>query len=296
MLIFQNSILYLTMTLEISPSTAAPNSPSAESYWFIFDENKVLVHISENQVLAFPLQTDLQKFDYQIVNPLYLGKVAEFEAYGAEIKKEDLPIPENWEWRDLRSLMPMIESDWFWIAGKAFQFVNWFKTHQYCGQCGSPTMLKKEEKATYCQKCNLSFYPRVSPAVIVAIRKNDQILLAHALRFPQKFYSTLAGFVEAGESLEECLRREVREEVGIEIKNIQYFGSQPWAFPHSLMIGFKAEYESGEIKVDQTEIDHADWFKADNLPVRPNRFSIASQLIDDFVKNTPVFENELSIG
>ncbi len=285
MLIFQNSILYLTMTLEILPSTAASPAFSAETYWFIFDDNKVLVNISEPQAVSFPRQTDLQEFDHEIIRFLYLGKIAEIDAYGAEIKKEVLLLPGHWEWRDLRSLMPTIDSDWFWIAGKAFQFVNWHKTHQYCGQCGSQMKLKTEEKAMHCSNCDLSFYPRVSPAVIVAIRKNDQILLAHALRFPQKFYSTLAGFVEAGESLEECLRREVREEVGIEIKNIEYFGSQPWAFPHSLMIGFKAEYESGEIKVDETEIDHADWFNADNLPIRPNRFSIASQLIDDFVRN-----------
>ena len=288
MLIFQNSTLYLTMTLEILPSTVASPSFSPETYWFIFDENKVLVHISETQAVSFPRQTDLQTFDYEVIMTLYLGKIGENDAYGAVVKEGVLPMPEHWEWRDLRSLMPTIDSDWFWIAGKAFQFVNWYKTHQFCGQCGSQMKLKTEEKAMRCSNCDLSFYPRVSPAVIVAIRKNDQILLAHALRFPQKFYSTLAGFVEAGESLEECLRREVREEVGIEIKNIEYFGSQPWAFPHSLMIGFKAEYESGEIKVDQTEIDHADWFKADNLPVRPSRFSIASQMIDDFVKNTLV--------
>lgn len=287
MLIFQNSILYLIMILEILPSSAAPTTPNDESYWFVFDRNEVLVHISERQVISFPRKVDFgKKWDHKTVKNLYLGKIAEHDAYGFETPKELLLMSENWQWRDLRSLMPTIEADWFWIAGKAFQFVNWFKTHQYCGQCGSLTVLKMTEKATYCPSCDLSFYPRVSPAVIVAIRRDNRILLAHALRFPQKFYSTLAGFVESGESLEECLQREVREEVGIEIKNIEYFGSQPWAFPHSLMIGFKAEYQSGEIKVDETEIDHADWFEADNLPVRPNRFSIASQLIDDFVRNT----------
>ncbi|MFH1481427.1 MAG: NAD(+) diphosphatase, partial [Pseudomonadota bacterium] len=125
-------------------------------------------------------------------------------------------------------------------------------------------------------------YPRLSPAIIVAVLKNDQILLAHSQRFPGQFYSVLAGFVEPGETLEECVQREVHEEVGITVKNIRYFGSQPWPFPDSLMIAFTAEYAGGEIRIDKSELTDAGWFSADHLPAVPSRISIARQLIDWF--------------
>ena len=133
----------------------------------------------------------------------------------------------------------------------------------------------------------MKHFPRLAPAVIVAVTKGDKILLAHSSEWRGKLYSVLAGFVEPGETFEECVEREIMEEVGIKVKNIRYFGSRPWPFPHSLMVGFTAEYESGEITIDQVEITDAQWFTSDNLPLVPGKISIARQLIDWFVETNP---------
>ncbi len=171
------------------------------------------------------------------------------------------------------------------IAGRANQLLYWHQTHQYCGRCGHVTQDKTDERAKRCPQCKQINYPRLSPAVIVAILKDNQILLARNRRFKLPFYSVLAGFVEPGESLEECVKREIKEEVGITVKNIRYFGSQPWPFPDSLMIAFVAEYAAGEIVVDRLEIMDAGWFSKENLPNIPPSISIARQLIDWFVRS-----------
>jgi NAD+ diphosphatase len=169
-----------------------------------------------------------------------------------------------------------------WIAGRANQLLYWHRTHVYCGQCGRETEDKADERAKICPDCGHVSYPRLSPAVIVAIVRGNRILLARNRRFKGSFYSVLAGFVEPGESLEECIRREIREEVGLRVKNIRYFGSQPWPFPDSLMIGFIADYAAGEIRVDGSEILDAGWFSKNRLPGIPPKISIARQLIDWF--------------
>ena len=167
------------------------------------------------------------------------------------------------------------------------QIVAWDRTHQFCGRCATPTETLTNQRARRCPACGLTSYPRISPAIIIAVIRRDahgaRILLARNHRFPAGRYSVLAGFVEPGESLEECAQREVLEEVGIRIKNIRYFKSQPWPFPNSLMIGFTAEYDEGEIKLEESEIADAGWFAADNLPQLPPRMTIARKLIDWFV-------------
>jgi NAD+ diphosphatase len=175
--------------------------------------------------------------------------------------------------------------DLIWIAGRANQLVQWNRSHQYCGACGHPTENTSEERAKICPGCGLINYPRISPAVIVAVLKDNQILLANNKRFKTGYYSVLAGFVEPGENLEECVQREVFEEVGITLKNIRYFGSQPWPFPNSLMVAFTAEYAAGEINVSRSEIADAAWFSADSLPSIPPGFTIARQLIDWYLQH-----------
>ena len=187
--------------------------------------------------------------------------------------------------RGIRSLFGQVEEEQIWVAGLANQFVIWNENHRYCGKCGRLTTEKTDERAKACLHCGLVNYPRLSPAVIMAVIKDRQILLAQSQRFHAKFYSVLAGFVEPGETLEECVKREVREEVGIAVKNIRYFGSQPWPFPDSLMIAFTAEYAGGEIEIDNSEILYAGWFTADSLTFIPPKISIARHLIDWFSEN-----------
>lgn len=189
------------------------------------------------------------------------------------------------EFLNLFDMFPMIHSDMLHIAFYAIQIVAWDRDFQFCGRCGSKTTNMVNEQAKICRTCNLISYPRQSPAIIVAITRGDKILLARSERFRHSdMYSVLAGFVDPGETFEECIRREVREEVGIEVKNIQYFGSQPWPFPDSLMVGFTAEYKNGEISIDNDELTEAGWFSVSELPKIPGKISIARQLIDWFIE------------
>ncbi|MDA8142219.1 MAG: NAD(+) diphosphatase, partial [Desulfobacteraceae bacterium] len=199
----------------------------------------------------------------------------------AESDPGDIPAT-GYQFRELRSLFTHLEEDLIWVAGRANQLVDWQRTHQYCGACGHPTEDKLDERAIICPKCGLINYPRLSPAVIVAVLKDDKILLARNKRFQIPIYSVLAGFVEPSETLEQCVQREVKEEVGVEVKNIRYFGSQPWPFPNSLMIAFTAEYAGGEISLNPSEITDAGWYSKENLPQVPPKISIAGKMIDWF--------------
>lgn len=250
------------------------------AYWFFFRESQILLRRSASGV-AIPMSGDIRLLRFESGSPDYFGSVDGQPCYLAGLP-ESLAIPEGYELRGLRQLFGEIDETLFWAAGRAAQIRHWDQTHRYCGRCGRPMVRKEDERAKLCPDCGQIFFPRISPAVIVAITRDDQILLAVNVRSSGQFYSVLAGFVEPGENLEECVRREVKEEVGIEVKNIRYFGSQPWPFPDSLMVGFTAEYAGGEICIDPGEIAHADWFTADQLPNLPGRISIARRLIDWF--------------
>jgi NAD+ diphosphatase len=182
-----------------------------------------------------------------------------------------------------RGLIAFLSPETFALAGRAMHVVDWATTSKFCGRCGTKTQRAENERCMLCPKCGLTTYPRIAPAIIVLVRRGKQALLARNAKFPGAFYSTLAGFSEIGESLEETLVREVREEVGIGVNDIKYFGSQPWPFPHSLMLGFTASWSDGDIHVDGEEIADAKWFDADALPQVPPRISIARKLIDAWV-------------
>ncbi|WP_134586094.1 NAD(+) diphosphatase, partial [Pseudomonas aeruginosa] len=152
--------------------------------------------------------------------------------------------------------------------------------NRFCGNCGTRMQAQDHERVMQCPQCGLHQYPRLSPSMIVLVTRGDEVLLARSPRFVPGVYSTLAGFVEAGESVEQCVVREVREEVGVEVANLEYIGSQNWPFPHSLMLGFHAEYVSGEIVPQEDEIEDAQWFSLDALPPLPAQRSIARHLID----------------
>ncbi|HAP76260.1 MAG TPA: NAD(+) diphosphatase [Acidimicrobiaceae bacterium] len=178
------------------------------------------------------------------------------------------------------------EPEWV-VAGRAVQLVEWGRTHRFCGRCGTPTESQQHERAMKCPSCGLLAFPRLAPAMITLVTRGEgdeqEALLARGVQFRIPMYSTLAGFVEPGESLEGAVIREVKEEVGINVRNVRYFGSQPWPFPHSLMVGFIAEWESGDIVCDPTEIVDAQWFRRDDLPPIPPPISISRRLIDHWL-------------
>ncbi len=252
------------------------------AWWFVFRDDRLLVRF-EDGTLVRPYLTDLSKLKSALIRKQYLGSLNGTDCYTAELTAE-APVPEDAVFKGLRQLFGAVDEELLWIAGRANQFVHWAQTHQFCGRCGRPTRDKTDERAKICVKCGLINYPRVSPAIIVAVVRKDKILLARSTRFRSSFYSVLAGFVEPGETLEECVGREVFEEVGIRVKNVRYFGNQPWPFPNSLMVAFTAEYAGGEISADESEIVTAGWFSAEELPRVPGKFTIARQLIDWFVR------------
>ena len=189
---------------------------------------------------------------------------------------------------DLRAFYGRAPEHHWLAAGRAVQLVEWARTHRFCGRCGTPTAMSDGERSMVCPACSLVAFPRLAPAMITLVTRGEpgpdqEALLAHGVQWKVPMYSCLAGFVEPGESLEGAVVREVMEEVSIEVKNPTYFGSQPWPFPNSLMIGFRAEYESGEIECDPTEIRDAGWYRRDALPDVPPGFSIARRLIDAWI-------------
>lgn len=188
------------------------------------------------------------------------------------------------EWRSLRSLLSdALDRSELRILVYAEQIGAWMRQHRYCGYCGTPTRVLPGERAMLCPTCDLRQYPRLSPSMIVLITRGDEVLLARSAHFPSGWYSALAGFVEPGETLEDCVHREVFEEVGVRVRHLRYLGSQNWPFPHSLMLGFHAEYDGGDIVPQPQEIEDARWFNIDALPSLPGRMSIARYLIDLYV-------------
>lgn len=198
---------------------------------------------------------------------------------------EDFSAPDGLELVGLRALHPVLSEDLFRAAGTGLQKLEWLRSHGFCSRCGARTERHRSEEAMVCPACGHLQFPRVSPAVIVLIERGREMLLARQPTFPAGMYSTVAGYVEPGESLEETVHREIREEVGVEVRDLRYFGSQPWPFPHSLMVGFTARWASGDIRVDGVEIEDARWFTPEELPPRmPSSYSIALRLLEDFFR------------
>jgi len=255
-----------------------PESVSEPAYWYIFQGTQLLVR-REGGRASVPTLLHPGELGLQPVRTQYLGTLGARHVFSAECAPDAL-APEGVSWSGLRALFGLIDDAGFALAGRAVQIMDWDRTHQFCGACGTPTAAKPNERARQCPSCGQTHYPRLAPAVMALVRRGNELLLARSPHFPPGMHSALAGFVEPGESLEQCLHREVREEVGIEVTNLTYFSSQPWPFPHSLMIAFNCEHAGGDITPDPAEIEAADWFDLDHLPVLPNRVSIARRLID----------------
>jgi NAD+ diphosphatase len=266
------------------PAVAPPTHHTKPALWFAFAGDKLLVYAEDAPELV-PSLIDFSELGLPLVSQQYLGLLDDRHCYSVELEP-DTPAPPSMAFEGLRQLFDRLDHDLFAVAGRAIQVMAWDRDHQFCGRCGSPLDRLATERAKCCPQCGLHVYPRIAPCIIVRISRGDELLLARGHKWPPGRFSVIAGFVEPGETLEEAVAREVREEVGVQVKNVRYFGSQPWPFPHSLMIGFTAEYAGGDLRIEEAEIEDAGWFSLNNLPVLPTRISIARQLIEAFINGT----------
>ena len=249
---------------------------SDPAYWILRCQNRLLTFGGCGQASPFPLGLAAD-FGHP-ESALLVGNLHGKPCYTADI--EELPDGFSGELTYLRAIFQLAGAEIFALAGRATQLLDWQNQHRFCGKCATPTVKKAGELVMQCPACGLLAYPRISPAVMVLVRDGEKLLLARSPNFKPGVFSALAGFVEPGETLEECAVREVREEVGVEITNLRYFHSQPWPFPNSLMVAFFADYAGGTITPDPNEIEAADWFAPDALPLLPEAISISRRLID----------------
>jgi NAD+ diphosphatase len=267
-----------------TPLWSAPAPTPPGGLWFVFASGRLLTTAAAGQADALtvpegnapPLPVD----DVRCI-----GLLGESPCWAARARVE--VAPPGFTLEPLRALFDRLPDELVAIAGRAAQALEFHRTHRYCGACATPTEESEAGGARRCPACGEIFYPRVAPAMMVLVTRQGpagrELLLARGARGKFPFYSALAGFVEPSESLEDCVRREVDEEVGLQVRGLRYFGSQSWPFPHSLMVAFLAEYASGEIHCQDDEIVDAQWFAVDRLPALPHRLSVARRLIDHAV-------------
>jgi NAD+ diphosphatase len=279
-----------------------------EAHWFVFRGDELLVEMGppvaasdDPRIKArpswarLPLQKNHNWLGAQAGRTLYLGRLGGVQCWAADLA-EAAQLPAGLSPANLRALFSVLDDAHLALAGRALQLISWDRTHQFCGRCGAKTERKTEERARVCPECKLTAYPRLAPAVMALVHRRNQgkpeLLLGRSPHFSAGMYSALAGFVEPGESLEQCLAREVHEEVGVRVSNIRYVASQPWPFPHSLMIAFVCEWIDGEIRPQAGEIEDAKWFSLLQLPKLPSKISIARRLIDSVCQELVGQSNE----
>jgi NAD+ diphosphatase len=248
--------------------------PTPRVYRFAFVGGQLLLPDNEMQPLA---PVDAVHVDPSVAH--YLGRLGHEDCWAVTLPD----VPAGWRAVSLRAAMMALPAPLMMIAARAGQVVEWARTHRHCGVCGTATVHKAGERARQCPACGHLAYPRISPAMMCLVWRKGEVLLARSPGFAAGVYSALAGFVEPGESVEECVVREVREEVGVDVADLRYYGSQNWPFPHSLMLAFTARWTGGDIVPQPGEIEEAGWFPIDALPGIPPRFSISGHLIRDTV-------------
>lgn len=268
----------MRLPASFTPLWAPPAGELPPGCWFVFRDRKLLLVGGENGPavptgVAPPVPVD---------EPRCVGLVDGAPCWAAEAQAGGLPAGAAFE--PLRGLFDRLADADLALAGRAAQVLEFDRTHRFCGACAAPTERGDRGRARRCPRCDAVFYPRLAPAMMVLVTRaaagRRELLLARGTRFSTPIHSALAGFVEPSETLEECVHREVREEVGLRVKDLRYFGSQCWPFPHSLMVAFLAEWAGGEIACDPEEIGEAGWFPVDALPLLPHRLSVARMLID----------------
>lgn len=256
----------------------------SKQYYFVFCKDSILLEQQPDGTYTIPLceqpPTEVKPWT-TVLNVTPLDGIA-VKAYELPLLTEEpgrLLVP-------LRQSYYKLSEPLYQKAGQCAELIYWDRNTRFCGVCGG-AMRFHTDISKRCEMCGKEVWPQLAIAIIVLIRRgNDEILLARGRHFRSNFYGLIAGFVETGETLEEAVRREVMEETGLSIKNIRYFGSQPWPYPSGLMVGFTADYASGDLHLQQEELQKAGWFHRNNLPNLPEKLSIARQLIDDWLEKT----------
>jgi len=255
---------------------------SSESSVSIVIRNQEFLTSKQSEILIFE-DDDLKWSEMEFIDTQFLGFLNDKPCFIRELTP-DSPVSDHAMLAPLRTLLGRMPDALFSICSRSLQLTDWKNNNKFCGVCGSKMKGHESERAMFCECNNILIYPKISPCIIVLVTNGENMLLAHNKNFPGNFYSTLAGFIEAGESAEDAIHREIFEEVKVKVKNIEYFGSQSWPFPSQLMLGYHAEYLEGEIKPDGVEIDNADWFHFENLPQVPTgNISISGQLIESYI-------------
>ena len=261
--------------MNFEPAIEHPASATATSWVFAFTSGQLL--LPEGDAALSPQPAHTMHGDAQ--DRHYLGRLAGADAWAVHLPE----APSGWRPVPLRTAMMAMPDHERALASRAAQLIEWDRSHRFCGVCGTPTRRMPQERARTCPSCGHLAYPRITPAMMVLVWRPGQVLLARSPRFAPGVYSALAGFVEAGETIEQCVLRETAEEVGVQVGELRYYGSQSWPFPHSLMIAFTARWQGGEIVPQPDEIEDAQWFDVDALPRIPPNFSISGHLIRESV-------------
>lgn len=220
--------------------------------------------------------------------PVYCARSFDWQDWPQE-------FPERFLRTGFRALLPELDQNDFELIAAASQLLTWDQDHNFCSRCGSKTRMHPHENAMCCDRCSYRQYPRINPCIIVLITRGNEVLLARNANFKTGYFSCIAGFIEPGESAEQAVRREIFEEVGVGVKQIRYHASQSWPFPHSLMLGFICEYDSGDIKVDGHEIVEARWGRLEDFPLKPGSFAISGQLMQAFAEQIKGLNDKQSV-
>jgi NAD+ diphosphatase len=248
--------------------------PQGQARWFVFAGPRVLVA----EGTQAPPIASRETLGFEVADPLYVGILDSVPCVAAQLVADEAPA--DYTAYDLRRLYGMASEDVWTVAALSSQLLYWAATTRFCARTGHATIHKEGEWAAVCPECGFTQYPRVSPCTITLIYEGERMLLTRQTSWPAGRYSLVAGFVEPGETLEQCVEREIQEETGVAVTDVAYTGSQPWPFPHQLMVGFTARYASGEVVVDKSELEDAKWFTLDALPMLPSPLSIARRIID----------------
>ena len=265
------------------PELTAPEDDSA-ALLIVFQRGQLLTDMRSREGCLIP-HSDLLSAGWRPAQRHFMGYWHGQPCFAVEIEQPADVDPMRYQLGSLYQILGRVDESLFALAGRAAQLLAWERDHQFCGRCGQPMQADPSERAMRCGPCRTINYPRIAPCGITLVTRGEELLLARNANFPVEMYSTLAGFIEAGENAEECLVREVKEEVGVNVGALEYFGSQSWPFPNQLMLGYFARWESGDIEVDGVEIADARWFHYRELPNVPPPSSISGQLIRSYISS-----------